>query len=257
MERPVTGVAFLHAFPCDHRMWAPAHQAVVVAGWSAQSLDLPGFGTRPLLAEEPSLDAVADDVVQQLGAAQDDAWIIVGVSLGGYVAMNLLRRHVDLITGVVLCDTKATADTAAARENRHRLAELIDASPRECSRILEQAVLPGLLGPTTREQRPQVVAQVVEWLHDANPAAVAWYQRAMAERPDSRSVLAHYSGSAALIWGEEDALSPLSEQQVMLDALPQARLVTIPGAGHLANVECADEVAAALLEFLSPLAADR
>lgn len=247
----MTTVAFLHAFPCDHRMWEKQAQAVRAAGWKTMSIDLPGFGGTALPGVRPSLDPVADAVLMTLEqGARPDPVVLVGVSLGGYVAMNILRRHPDRVAALVLCDTKATADSTEARLNRERLAGLVDEQPGECHRILEQAVLPGLLGPTSQRQRPDVVERVRGWLREAAPASVSWYQRAMAGRPDSLEALEAFDGPAAIIWGEEDSMSPWQEQELMSQALRSARILKVPGAGHLANVERPEEVTSGILDLL-------
>jgi pimeloyl-ACP methyl ester carboxylesterase len=248
-------VVFLHAFPCDHRMWEPQMQDVRAAGWDAVALDLPGFAGTALPATEPTLDSVADGVLMAVAAGVGtERVVLVGVSLGGYVAMSILRRHPERVGALVLCDTKATVDSPEAKANRERLASLIEDQPTESGRILEQAVLPGLLGQTTHEQRPDVVDQVRAWLHEADPRTVAWYQRAMAARPDSLAALAAFSGPSAIIWGEEDQLSPWHEQERMAQLLPNARMVRVAGAGHLANVERPVEVTSGILDFLGSLA---
>lgn len=243
-------IAFLHAFPCSGGMWASQVTAVEEAGWQAAAPDLPGFGSAPLPDAEPSLDVVADRVLADLTAVHDGSWVIAGVSLGGYVAMNLMRRFPELVDAVMLCDTKATADGEEARANRERLAALCEAPGADVPRILEQAVLPGLLGTTTHEQRPETVETVRKWLRVADGRSVAWYQRAMAARPDSVDVLARFTGPALVLWGEEDALSPAGEQAIMIAALEDASEVVVPGVGHLANVESPDVVSAEMLEFL-------
>lgn len=182
--------------------------------------------------------------------AGDGPWTVAGVSLGGYVAMNLMRRHPDLLDRVVLCDTKATADGVEARANRARLAAMCEAPRSDVPRILEQAVLPGLVGSTTHETRPEIVERVRGWLASADGRSIAWYQRAMAHRPDSVPVLAGFTDPALVLWGEEDTLSPAPEQAVMVRALPDPTEVVIPGAGHLANVETPAPVAQAIVDFL-------
>jgi len=251
----VNTVVFLHAFPCDHRMWEPQVQAVSAAGWQALALNLPGFGGTDLPDTEPTLDSAADAVLMTLAAGVGtEPVVLVGVSLGGYVAMNILRRHPERAGALVLCDTKATADSAEARLNRERLAALVEDQPGDSCRILEQAVLPGLLGPTTVDQRPATVDRVREWLCEAEPDSVAWYQRAMAVRPASLAALEGFDGPAAIIWGEEDALSLWPEQELMSQALRSAPILRIAGAGHLANVESPVEVASGILDFLGSLA---
>lgn len=246
-EGPVA--VLLHAFPCDARMWRPQADALSLAGWRVLVPDLPGFGGSELLDDEPRLGAVADAVVSMLDERSVDRCVLAGVSLGGYVAMAMLASRPDLAAAVVFCDTKATADGDAARENRERLAVLCEQDPAQTARILEQSVLPGLLGETTRATRPDVVAEVRGWLGEARSETVAWYQRAMAARPDSRDVLASLEVPALVVWGDEDALSPRAEQDLMLERLVHGDVSVIAGAGHLANVECPDEVSWVLRRF--------
>ena len=243
-------VVLLHAFPCDGRMWEPQAQRIAAAGWRALVPDLPGFGQSPLLDGEPDLAPVADAVLAELDGRDISRAVVGGVSLGGYVAMAIVRARPSLLAGLALCDTKATADNEEARANRERLALLaIDAGP-DVGRVLEQAVLPGLLGDTTRASRPETVERVRGWLDDADAASVAWYQRAMARRPDSIMDLADIDLPTLVVWGEEDALSDRAEQDRMTAAVSDATLVVVPGAGHLANVEAPDTVSGALVQYL-------
>jgi pimeloyl-ACP methyl ester carboxylesterase len=243
-------LVLLHAFPCDGRMWLPVAEALAEVGWRVLVPDLPGFGSSPLPSDEPGLDVVAAQVVEMLEGSDVDRAVLAGVSLGGYVTMAILRARPDLVAGVVLCDTKATADAEPARANRERLATLVLASPEESGRILEQAVLPGLLGDTTRASRPEVVERVRAWLDDASAESVAWYQRAMAARPESLTVLAASPVPTLVVWGDEDALSSREEQDLMLSAAVDADLVVVSGAGHLANVEDPQAVIDALHRYL-------
>lgn len=253
MERPVSrgAVLMLHAFPCSGRMWAAQADALSGAGWDVVVPDLPGFGGSDLLDAEPDLDAVASVLLRELDAQGLGRVAVVGLSLGGYLAMTLARVAPERLTAVVLCDTKGTADTPAAVENRHRLAQAALDDPANCGRILRQSVLPGLLGATTFAERPEVVTLVEGWLDAARPASVAWYQRAMAARPDSLDVLGALRVPGLVLWGDEDAISPADEQHAMLDALTDGRSAVIPTSGHLAAVECPDAVSAALIDFLA------
>jgi pimeloyl-ACP methyl ester carboxylesterase len=222
-------LVLLHAFPCDGRMWEPQAAAALAEGWRVLVPDLPGFGGSPLPTEPPSIDHVADVLVGELERRGIERCVVGGVSLGGYVTMAVLRRHPERVAAAFLCDTKATADSEAARENRERLAQLCLDTPSDTARILEQ---------------------VRGWLGEANADAVAWYQRAMADRPDSRPALAS-AGPLVIVWGQEDALSSRAEQDLMLEAAPDAALIVVPGAGHLANVEDPEAVSAALRRLLT------
>jgi pimeloyl-ACP methyl ester carboxylesterase len=246
-------VILLHAFPCDGRMWQPVAESLAASGLRVIVPDLPGFGGSPLIEAEPGLDAVADVLIAMLAERDIDRCVLGGVSLGGYLTMAILRRRPDLAAAVVLCDTKATADAPEAAQNRERLAALCLAEPDRTGRILEQAVLPGLIGDTSRADRPEVVSRVRDWLDDARAESVAWYQRAMAARPDSLDVLGSIDSPVLVMWGDEDALSPREEQDLMLGRLALGDSAVIEGAGHLANVERPAAVAAALRSFVTSL----
>ncbi len=178
-----------------------------------------------------------------------DQAVIGGVSMGGYVTMAFLRRYPDRVRGIVLVDTKAGADPEAARANRERIAATVLAE--RTPRVLLDDVLPGLLGETTRQTRPEVVERVRALVAEARPEAVAFAQRAMAPRPDSFDTLRGADVPALVLVGEEDQLSPPEEAEAMAKALPNARLVTIPGAGHLSPLETPEEFTRAVVAFMS------
>jgi pimeloyl-ACP methyl ester carboxylesterase len=119
--------------------------------------------------------------------------------------------------------------------------------------VLVEAVLPALLGPTTREQRPEVAARLREQVAAAPPAAAAWAQRAMAARPDSLPTLAAADVPALVVVGEEDALAPVEQARTMVEALPRGELVVIRGAGHLPPLETPQPFADAVAGFLRRL----
>lgn len=244
-------VLLLHAFPCSGAMWAAQADALSEAGWDVVVPDLPGFGASDLLDAEPDLEAVAAVLLRELDEQGIGEVAVAGLSLGGYLAMALARLAPERLSAVMLCDTKGTADSAPAIENRHRLAQAVLEDPSNCGRILRQSVLPGLLGGTTFAERPDVVARVEGWIDAARPESVAWYQRAMAARPDSLPVLAGLRVPGLVLWGDEDAISPEPEQRAMLDALAHGRPAIIRSSGHLAAVECPDAVSDALIGFLS------
>ena len=246
-------VVLLHAFPVDKRLWDGVVDAVSEAGWDVVVPDLRGFGESAYGPEgpddEPSLALMARDVLAMLDRLGEHAVVVAGLSMGGYVAMAMLREDPARVAGLVLADTKATADTPAARADRHRVADEVLAAGSTSA--LARAMVPTLLGATTVARRPEVVAAVRGWIEQADPAGVAWGQRAMAARPDSLADLAAYRGPALVIWGEQDGVSPRSEQEAMLTALRDARFVEVPDAGHLSAVEDPAAVAAALVTFLA------
>ena len=245
---PVT--VLLHAFPCDHTMWNAQIPALVDAGWRVLVPDLPGFGESARLDQAPFLAAVVDALADSLLERSVDRCVLVGLSVGGYLIMEWLRRHPEMVAAVALCDTKASADGDQARAARLDMAAAIERDPSTCATILHERLLPVIVGGTTTDRRPEVVATVRNWMDSVDPATVAWYQRAMAARPDSLDTLRESEIPVLVVWGEEDAMAPEAEQLSMVKALREGRLVVIPDAGHLSAIEEPPPVSAALADFL-------
>jgi pimeloyl-ACP methyl ester carboxylesterase len=242
-------LVLLHAFPLAGAMWEQ-QRALLAGGCRVVAPDQRGFGGSPLGDDEPSLDRCADDVAALLDRLSLDRVVLGGSSMGGYVAMALLRRHPERVRALVLAGTKATADPPEAADGRRAMADRLEV---EGSGVLVEAVLPALLGPTTREQRPEVAARLREQVAAAPPAAAAWAQRAMAARPDSLPTLAAADVPALVVVGEEDALAPVEQARTMAEALPRGELVVIRGAGHLPPLETPQPFADAVAGLLRRL----
>ncbi len=240
----MTHIVLLHAFPVNRHLWDAQAEYLSKAGRRVLTPDLAGFGDSRL-PQESTMAALAEQVLAQVGQPT----VFAGLSMGGYILMEILRQHPEMVTGAIFMDTKAGADTDQARDQRLEVADAVLAAGH--TRDLADATLPKLLGETTRASNPDVVAQVRAWIEAAPPEAVAAAQRAMAGRPDSVATLRRYEGPALVVWGAEDTISPMADQQVMLDAMPQAVGREIPASGHLSAVEQPSAVNDILLEVLS------
>ncbi|WP_111765300.1 alpha/beta fold hydrolase [Nakamurella deserti] len=229
-----TPVLLLPPFPFDSRVFAPLRAAL--------GRQRPVLTPDPVLDGAPTLDTVADRAVAELDAHGVDRAVVGGVSMGGYVALNLVRRHPDRLAGVVLMDTRATADTADARAQRWAVADRADRGERPERR----ATVAGMVSPLTRSYRPTVVRFLEDVVADQSAASVAWRQRAMAARPDSTAALAAVAVPVLVIVGSDDALTPPTLAAQMAACARQSTLREIPGTGHLAVAEDPAAVATAM-----------
>ncbi len=236
-------LVLLHAFPLDSRMFDGVRPAVA-ARVRLFTPDLRGFGAGPSLGRrEPDLTVFADDVLADLDAAGIERAIVGGVSMGGYIALNLLRRHPDRLSGLVLADTRSGADDQAALERRRGVAERADRG--------EIAAGPDAIAPLVAAGVSDLVRADLAAIAGAVPAAsIAWGQRAMAARPDSTAVLAGAAVPVLVVVGERDAVTPPSVAREMAAVAPEAELVELPGAGHLAPAEDPAGFADALIGWL-------
>lgn len=246
-------VVLLHAFPMDSALWAAQRRPLAQAGFRVITPDLPGFGGSAVAGAAPSVDAMADAVAELLDQLGIEQAVVGGLSMGGYVAMAMLRRHPARLSGIILADTKASADTPAAAAVRQAMAASVEEAGTPAG--LADVMLPNLLGKTTRESRPEVVAAVRRWISAQPVAGVAWAQRAMAARPDSLSDIAAFGRPVLVLYGAEDTVSPVADAMAMADAARSGgsptRVVEIPGSGHLAAVEDPAAVTRAVQGWLS------
>ncbi|MGW7536151.1 alpha/beta fold hydrolase [Amycolatopsis sp. NPDC054798] len=240
-------LVLLHAFPLDARMWDPV-RAPLAERFRVITPDQRGLGRSPLPESEaePDLADAARDVVALLDKLELDQVILGGCSMGGYLAMAVLRQAPERVGGLVLIDTKATADTPEAAQTRLDVANRAEAEG--IKDWLADGNLPNLLADTASAD---VRARVRELIDAQPPSGVAWAARAMRNRPDSVELLRETDVPALVIVGERDAITPLDAANTMVEALPEATLAVLPDVGHLTPLEDPAGVVEAILGWVS------
>lgn len=245
-------LVLLHAFPFGPALWSPVvEQLEADPTWRRPILTpaLPGFADTALPSSPPDLAATAHEIARTIGV--DGPIVLGGVSLGGYVAMALAGQRPDLLAGLILVDTKAGADSPPAHAARLLMADQADQEPATVGPLLIAQLLPKLLSDQTFRDRSSVVDEVRNWLQHATPAAVAWYQRAMAKRTSSLDLLGALTCPTLVLYGDEDQLSPADQQDQMVAVLRKGQRQVIAGAGHLAPIEDPVSVARAISTFVA------
>ena len=230
----------LHAFPLDGRMWRSQVEAMS-AGHRVVVPDMPGFGKGRLPDGTPSIDDLANAIVKHCSSAGVDRPVVVGCSMGGYIALAIARLYPSFASGFALVDTRATADSQQSRLARY---EMVERARHEGAGFLEQTDPP--VSAQTASQRPEAVAFIKSMMADATAAGIMVAQRAMASRKDSRNVLGTIRVPVTVVHGTDDPVVALADGQAMAEAIKGATFVPIKGAGHLSPVETPDEVTAAL-----------
>ncbi|MCL1900029.1 MAG: alpha/beta hydrolase [Promicromonosporaceae bacterium] len=235
-------LVLLHAYPVDSRMWQ-AVAAHLPAHVRALAADLPGQGFSPLGSIQTSMQETAEAVYRTLKNEGIANAIVVGCSMGGYVALALAERHPAFVAGLGLVDTKATADSADVRAYRLRMAREMEMGPTIAPAL---AMYASLLGETTLKERRALIPAVENWVHSQSPRGLAWAMKTMAGRLDRTEMLRHYHGPVAVVLGAEDKATTVADAQVMVEAAQDVTLEVIPQVGHLSPVEDPAAVAAVL-----------
>lgn len=239
-------VLLLHGFPHDRTLWA-AQLAAPPAGARLIAPDLPGFG-ESASAEVPSLDAWADWAIALLDELKIEQAVVGGLSMGGYLAFAIWRRHPQRVRGLILADTKAPADTPEVQEKRLAMQRL---AVSDGARAIANAMMPGMVGKTTRDTRPLAVDFLDEMLRRQSVGAIHDALDAMRTRPDSTPTLASITVPTLILCGDEDTLTPVKESEAMHAAIANSQLAIIPSAGHASCVEQPAPFNALLAGFLT------
>lgn len=247
-------VVLLHGFPLDHTMWRQQISALS-ASYRVIAPDLRGFGSstiEPIAAKTGiSMDQYAEDVGQvldQLGVAEPV--VLVGFSMGGYVAFRLLATQGERIRALVLCDTRAVADTPQGREGRYNMAENVEGWG---SGHVASLMLPKLVASSTQENHPEVVAEVEAIIGRTNPVAIAAAQRGMAHREDSTPLVGKIAIPTLCLVGADDAITSPDDMHSLAEAIPDGEFVEVPDAGHLSPMENPQVINDVLMRFLAKL----
>lgn len=241
----------LHAFPLGANMWEPQIHSIP-SGWRLITPDLRGFGGSTEL-DAPGAVAIGDyaaDVADLLGELSIERAVVGGLSMGGYAALALVQSRPDLIEALILADTRAGADSPEGRANRRNMLAVVD---REGPQGVAREMMPKLLGKTTHETNPAAEATVRRLIKQQSAVAIRGAINRMMHRPDSTALLATIGVPTLIIAGEEDELTPVQEAQRMAEAIAASRLVIIPAAGHLSNLEQPEPFNQALTAFLGNL----
>jgi 3-oxoadipate enol-lactonase len=241
-------LVLLHGFPHDRSLWSPQMGALTV-GARTLACDLRGFGESTGVAN--TIDEYADDVLEWLGTLDTPPAVIGGISMGGYIVFSMWRKAPDRFRAMLLCDTRAGADDDSARTRRDEQIALVRERgvPALADRLIQ-----GMVGKSTRENRPETTERIHTMLASADAEAVCGALAALRDRPDSTDTLATIDVPTLIVVGDEDVITPATESRAMHDAIHGSQLEVVRGAGHLTNVERPAAFNHVLNEFLASVA---
>jgi 3-oxoadipate enol-lactonase len=239
-------VVLLHPFPGHHEFWKPLEPALS-SRYRLIVPDLRGHGDSGVGDGPASMEKHARDLARLLDAAGVGKAVFVGVSIGGYILFEFWRQFRARVTALVLCDTKASADSAQARLNRLKVATDV---LEQGTGLFIESMLPKLLGHTTFSTRPDLVDGARRMMRKMSPEDISLVQRGMAERSDSVADLGTINVPTLIVIGEEDELTPVADGELMRQYIAGSRLKVVPKAGHWAPWGQPDAVGQLLRQFL-------
>jgi 3-oxoadipate enol-lactonase len=243
-------VIFIHGYPLNRRMWEPQVEALsdmarVIAP------DLRGHGRSEVVPGMNTMDAMAKDIKELIENLDiQEPVVLAGLSMGGYISFAFYRSYPELVKGMILAATRASADHIDTKVSREEAAAI--ALERGSDAIIEMQ-LPKMLAPITLETKPKIVERAREIMSDISVQTIVGDLRGMLNRQDSTPLLKNIDCPVLVLQGADDPLIPMQEFDLMKNEIGNARSKIIPEAGHLLNLEQPEQFNEAVREFIQSL----
>lgn len=238
-------IVLIHAFPTDQQLWLP-QQKELKKHFRVITLDLWGFGSSSAVdGHAITMTQYADEVKQLLEHLNIEQAIVGGESMGGYIALAFLQKYPGSLNGLILSDTQAIPDTDEAKLKREAAAR--DILEHGTSSFINGFMTKALSSDASDETR-YALKNILEM---QSATALASALRGMAMRDNLSEVLAETKLPVLILTGDQDVLISPQQSQAMHVLAKNSKLVIISHAGHLSNLEQADEWNNAVLDYFS------
>lgn len=238
-------VIFIHGFPFNHTMWE--QQVQLLAGTHRViSYDIRGHGNSEPGDGPVLIDFLVDDLFALMDHLGISSASIVGLSMGGYIALRGIEREPDRFLSLVLCDTKSGADTNEAKIKR---ADAIRSIQSEGVDTFAKNFLKSVFSPGSFDKHPNAVRKIRNIIKNTSPDTICKTLTALAARTDTTHVLEKIGVPTLILVGEKDQLTPPSAAQEMAQLIPESQIHILKDAAHMSNLENPEEFNVHLSQF--------
>ncbi|HUN66967.1 MAG TPA: alpha/beta fold hydrolase [Bacteroidota bacterium] len=248
---PRTGipVVLVHGFPFDQRMWDPQVEALCGKYYTV-TYDVRGHGKSETGDGQYNVELFVDDLIALLDHLKISRAVLVGLSMGGYIALRTAERNPERVRALVLCDTRSEADGNEGKIRRAAQANLVRS---EGLAAFLEPFLQGVFYKGTYSSNPELVSTIRSTIERTSPRSITGTLIALAGRTDTTPALYSIRVPTLILVGKNDTLTPVSASTAMKEKIPGAKMHIIPKAGHLSNLENPQEFNERLLDFLAGL----
>jgi 3-oxoadipate enol-lactonase len=243
-------VVFVHGFPFSHEIW---HSQLAVTGklYRAIAYDVRGHGGSSIGDGQYSIEAHCNDLIALLDHLKVLKAVVVGLSMGGYIALRAVERNPERFRGLVLCDTRSEADSSEGKIRRANDAIRVKHGG---STAFADEFVHKVFAPESFTRRKEATELVHRIIRRTPPLSIAGTLIALAARTDTTASLAAIAIPTLILVGEHDAVTPPAASQAMHERIPGAELAVVPEAAHMSNMENPEFFNEHLLIFLQRVA---
>ncbi len=246
-------ILFLHGYPFDKSMWQ-GQVEFLKSSYRLIPCDLRGFGKSKDEESALSIDLFAEDILAFMDKLRIDKAIICGLSMGGYIALNAMKRFPDRFEALILCDTQCIADTAEKKDKRYKT---IDEIAIDGPAKFNEGFIKSVFQKDSLTTKKELVEQLRSVVFSNSDHIISQGLMALAKRSESCPDLNEITVPTLIICGREDELTPLVQSERMHAAIKGSILRVIDHAGHVSNLEQPGEFNNHILNFLSAFNSDQ
>ncbi len=243
-------IVFLHGFPFNLEMWRDQMEKAGV-DYRAIAYDLRGHGKSDVGDGQYTIEGHVDDLLSLMTALKLDRPVIVGLSMGGYIALRALERAQERFRAAVLCDTRSEADT---NEGKLRRFAVIASIKKIGSESFAREMVKAIFAPGAEQHSPDAVGTILRIIARTSPLSIAGSQLALASRTDTTASLPSFRLPVLILVGEHDQTTPVEASRAMQERIQGAELHVVPGAAHMSNLENPSFFNERLMAFMSRVA---
>ncbi len=242
-------IIFLHGFPFDKSMWNGQLDSLK-SSYRVIACDIRGFGKTTAENTALSIDLFSEDLVSFMDKLNITKAIICGLSMGGYISLNAIKRFPERFEALILCDTQCIADSAEVKENRYKAIEQINL---EGVTEFSEKFIKGVFHPDSLTNKIAVVENLQTVVVANSKGIISAGLTALAERSETCSSLDAIGIPTLIICGREDKVIPLAQAEFMHGHIKGSILKIIDTAGHVSNLEQPEQFNKCVLDFLNSL----
>ncbi len=242
-------VIFLHGYPFDKSMWKLQLESLKSTN-RVIAIDIRGFGKSTDEETNLSIDLFAEDLVLFMDNLNIDKAVVCGLSMGGFISLNAIKRFPERFEALILCDTQCIADTPEIREKRYATIEEINHDGVD---VFNEKFVKSVFHPDSLRNKGALVENLSRIVFSNSKGIITGGLTALAERSETCSTLDAIRIPTLIICGREDEVTPLVQSEYMHKHIEGSILKVIDEAGHVSNLEHPDEFNIYLQDFLNSL----
>jgi len=242
----IVPIIFLHGYPFDKSMWVGQLDSLKSSN-RVIACDIRGFGKSTDENTHLSIDLFAEDLVAFMDKLNIERAIVCGLSMGGFISLNAIRRFPERFEALILCDTQCVSDTDEVKKNRYTTIEQINSDGAE---VFNEKFIKSVFHPDSLTNKTEIVENLRSIVFANSKKIITNGLTALAERSETCSSLDAIHIPTLIICGRADEVTPLAQSEFMHEHIEGSILKIIDNAGHVSNLEQPDEFNAHLQEFL-------